>query len=335
MVQSKKKGTDNRPEEKAPRLKAEARKGRWTAYIIVSVVVIIILIVVGVFYYQEYVAPFRITVIKIDDTSINMDYFLKRTKMHGADAFTMLDALSKEQVIKLGAPQYVGEVTGEDVDQEMRRVARGASETITESEFKEWYRQQVNESELSDAEFREYVSVNLLAARLHEYLAARVPTVAEQIHLHAILVETSEDAEKIRARWETGENFADLALEVSLDEASREKGGDIGWFPRGVLSPTLDYAAFELATDNVSQPIPYVSDMSDPSATIQLYYLLMVSEKADARQIDEGALGVLRDNALADWLSVETQLHDVSYHGFNNGFDSETYNWMNWQLAKE
>ena len=53
MVQSKKKGTDNRPEEKAPRLKAEARKGRWTAYIIVSVVVIIILIVVGVFYYQE------------------------------------------------------------------------------------------------------------------------------------------------------------------------------------------------------------------------------------------------------------------------------------------
>jgi hypothetical protein len=26
--------------------------------------------------------------------------------------------------------------------------------------------------------------------------------------------------------------------------------------------------------------------------------------------------------------------HDIKYHGINNGFDSETYAWINWQLQK-
>jgi len=324
MAQSKKKETDNRSVEKAasPKAVAEARKGRWTPYIIVSVVIIVILIVVGVFYYQEYVAPYRITIIEVDDTSINMRYFLKRTKLAGADPFTMLTALTNEQIIKLEAPQYIGDVTQEDIDQALRGIARGESETISESEFKEWYRQQLNETELSNSEFREHVATNLLAARLHEYLAARVPTVAGQVHLHAIIVETYEDAEKTRARWEAGEDFADLAREVSMDEQSGEEGGDIGWWPRGV-NPWFDQG-FNLSVGEVSQPLP----------TEVGFFLLMVSERADAREIDEDSLQVLRGKVLEDWLSVATQFHEVSYHGFNNGYDSETHAWINLQLAK-
>jgi len=265
MSQSKKKGTANRPAEKASDSKATDRdqKGRRTTYIIIaSVVVAVILIIFGFFYNQEYVAPFRRTIITVDSTSIDMGYFLKRTRLAGADPFVMLNTLTNELLIKQGAPRYVGEVTPEDIERELRRIARGGSETISESEFKEWYRQQLNETEFSESEYREIVHTSLLAARLHEYLAERVPTVAEQVHLHIILLETYEDAEKIRARWEAGEDFADLAREVSLDEESREKGGDLGWFPRGVLPPGLDYAAFNLSTDNVSEPLPYASDPS-------------------------------------------------------------------------
>jgi len=330
MSQSKKKRMADRPVEKAPGSKAtdSDQKGRRTPYIIIaSVVVAVILIIFGFFYNQEYVAPFRRTIITVDGTSIDMGYFLKRTRLAGADPFVMLDTLTNELLIKQGAPRYVGEVTPEDIDRELRRIARGGSETISESEFKEWYRQQLNETRFSESEYREILHTRLLAVRLHEYLAERVPTVAEQVHLHIILFETYEDAEKIRARWEAGEDFADLAREASIDELSREKGGDIGWLPRGVMESTFDYVAFSLSPGDVSETLPYVSE---PSSTQVLYYLLMVSEKADARELDEDSLQRLRDGVLEDWLSEGKKFYEISFN-----FNSEIYAWLNWQLSKE
>lgn len=340
MSQSKKKKPDNRAVEKTPALQtiAKAPKGRLAGFIIASVVIAIILIIVGVFYYQERIAPFHQPIITVDNISINMGYFLKRTRLAGADPMRMLDSLAREQVIKLEAPRYVGEISAEDVDQAMRY----ASNTTSESEFKAWYRQTLNESGLSDSEFKDITRTSLLSALLHEYLAERVPTVAEQIHLHAIILETYEDAEKTRARWEAGEDFADLAREVSLDSSSSENGGDLGWFPRGVLDYSIEYAAFDLSTDNVSESLAYydvsdtLSDTSSTESTEPLYwYLLMVSEKTDARELDENSLQALKNNALDDWLSAEWKLHEIHWHGLHSeNFDSETYAWINYQLAK-
>jgi len=264
----------------------------------------------------------------VDDTSINMDYFLKRTRLAGADPMEMLMRLTNEQLIKIAAPQYVGEVTPADIDQVLRGIASGESETISDSEFKEWYRQLLNEIDLSDSEYKELIATGLLRTRLHEYLAARMPTVAEQIHLHAILLETYEGAEKIRARWEAGEDFADLAREVSLDEVSGEKGGELGWLPRGILPYGFDEVAFSLTVDDVSEPLSY---MSDPETEEIFYYLLMVSEKAEAREIDEEPLQILKAQVLDAWLSAERKSpkHEIEWD-----FNSEINAWMNWQLSK-
>jgi len=313
---------------KAPGSKAVARdrKGRRTAFIIASAVITLILIIVGVSLYINS-APFRRTIITVDDTSINMDYFLKRTRLAGVDAMNMLEALTNEQLIKIAAPQYVAEVTPADIDQALRRMASGESETISEIEFKEWYRQLLNEIDLSDSEYREYVATGLLAARLQEYLGERVPIVTEQVHLYAILLETYEDAEEIRARWEAGEDFADLAREVSLDEVSGEKGGDLGWLPRGVLVSGFDQVAFSLTIGDVSEPLAYASD---PTSTEIFYYLLMVSEKAAAREVDEDSLQILKARVLDDWLLEEIKFHEVEWN-----FNSEIYAWINWQLTQE
>ncbi len=338
MSQSRKKRTEDRAMVKAPGSKAidKAPTGRRTAFIIASVVIILILAIVGVSLYVSS-ASLRLTVIMVDDTSIRMDYFLKRTWLASADPVNMLDVLTKEQLIKIEAPQYVGEVSPEDIDQALRYT----SNTTSESEFKEWYRQQLNESKLSDSEYKDTVVTGVLASRLYEYLAARVPTVAEQIHLNIITTATYEDAEKVRARWEAGEDFAALAREVSLDSSSRENGGDLGWFPTGVLDYQVDYYAFSLSTGNISESLAYYdlsTISSDTSSTEEpaplYYYLLMVSEEADAREVDENSLQALRDNALDEWLIQEMQSHKISYHGFNNGFDSETYAWVNLQLTR-
>jgi foldase protein PrsA len=334
MSQSRKRGANQRSIEMASSSKNidRVRRRRWTAIIIASVVIVLIAVIVVVSL-SLVGGPLRRTIIVVDDTSIRMDYFLKRARLAGADPIGMLESLTNEQIIKLGAPQYAGQVYPEDIDQELRRIAGGEDETITESEFKEWYRQQLNETGLSDAEYRDITATAILTNRLHEYLAVRVPTIARQVHLYAIVLQTYEDAEEVRARWEAGEDFADLAQEVSLDEAAKENGGEIGWFPAGVLDTTFDYVAFTLSAGDVSQPVAYAPD---PSATEQLiYYLFWVSEIADAREVDEDSMGVLRSRVLEFWLATEIQLHEISYHGLTNGFDSETNAWINWQLSRQ
>jgi len=327
MPQLNKTPPGNNPDGKAPSSKAIAgdRKGRRTAFIVVSVVIVLILIIVGVSLYIN-AAPFRRIIITVDDTSINMDYFLMRTRLAGVDSMEMLSVLTNEQLIRIEAPRYVTEVTPEDIDQELRRIARGESETISEVEFKEWYRQVLNENDLSDSEYKEIVATSLLAARLQEYLGERMSTVAEQVHLHAILLETYEDAEQIRARWEAGEDFADLAREVSLDGVSGEEGDDLGWLPRGILVSGFDEVAFSLNIGDVSEPLAYISDYQSEEI---FYYLLMVSEKAAARELDEESLQILKAQALDVWLLAEIKFHEVEWD-----FNSEIYAWINWQLAK-
>ncbi len=337
MAQSKKKGTNSQSVEKALSAKTTDKnwKWNWQRFIIASVVIILMAATVGIFYYQNNVAPFRRTIITVDDTTIDMGYFIKRARISGVAPITLLTALTDEQLIKLGAPQYVEEVSPEDIDEALRMVAQGESETISESEFKEWYRQQLNEIGLSDSEYREIVGTSLVTARLHTYLVERMPTIAEQIHLNAITLETYEDAQKVRIRWEAGEDFANLARETSLDEESKQNGGDLGWFPRGVLPIGLEYEAFNLGTDNVSEPVPY--DSSEPSLNPGqpaqpkiVYYLFMISEKADARQVDDIYLPVLGETALEGWLMAEREFHEIRYN-----FNSEISAWINWQLAKQ
>ena len=340
MPKPKKKRTDKGVAEQSPgsTVIARDRKGRRTGFLIASVVIILILVIIGVNYYPTYVAPYRLTVISVDDTSIRMDYFLKRLKLTGVDPKNMLTNLAQEQIAEIAAPRYGIEISREDVDQKLRIIAQGESETISESEFKEWYRQQLNETRLSDAEYRKITTIGLIFAQLHDYLAARVPTVAPQVHLYAISVETYEDAEEIRARWEAGEDFTDLAREVSLDLQTQEQEGEIGWFPRGVLDTQFEYTAFNLSTGNVSEPLSIVSETTletgETVPSVEGYYLLMVSERADAREIDEEYMPVLRDRVLEDWFVEEWNFHEIKYHGFNNGFDSYTYYWVMQQLAK-
>ncbi|MBI2979216.1 MAG: peptidylprolyl isomerase [Chloroflexi bacterium] len=330
MPQDKKRKASQKQEDRTPDSTERNQSGKRIGLVLASIIIAVILAILGIGYYLNYVAPFQRTIITVDDITINMDYFLKRTQLAGANSMVMLEQLTKEQVIKLEASHYGIEVSPEDIDQELRRIARGESENITENEFKEWYRQQLNETKLSNAEFREITTINFIANRLQQYLGERMPTIAQQIHLNAIIVATEEEAQKIRARWEKGEKFADLARAVSLDNQSKEKGGDLGWFPRGILPPQLDYNAFNLSTDNVSEPIAYNTSNQSSTEPVYIYFLLMVSEKADARALDENPLQVLKDRVLDTWYPEALQRHQINYN-----FNSEVDAWINWQLAKK
>src|SRR3990172_50731 len=170
----------------SPRPKSGDRQGIRTAIILAAVVLVLILAIVGIIGYPTYVAPFRRTVITVDNINIRMDYFLKRIKLSGSDPIALLTQITNDQIVKLGATQYGISVSPEDVDQLLKTMFQGqsdnASAEFSEIEFKEWYRQRLNESELTDAEYKEIITTALIKSRLQEYLAARMPTIAEQTH---------------------------------------------------------------------------------------------------------------------------------------------------------
>lgn len=70
-----------------------------------------------------------------------------------------------------------------------------------------------------------------------------------------IVVETPEEADAARERVLTGEAFADVARDVSIDSGTAPKGGDLGCNGRGDLTPELDEAAYTRPVGRVGPPI--------------------------------------------------------------------------------
>ncbi len=68
----------------------------------------------------------------------------------------------------------------------------------------------------------------------------------EQIRASHILVPTEQSASDVLAALDAGADFAALAKERSTDPGSAKKGGDLGWFGHGQMTPAFEEAAFAL-----------------------------------------------------------------------------------------
>jgi len=71
----------------------------------------------------------------------------------------------------------------------------------------------------------------------------------------ATVAATRERLEAIKAQFDSGASFEELALEHSQDPGSARQGGSLGAISRGVMDPAFEDAVFELALDAVSDPV--------------------------------------------------------------------------------
>ena len=295
--------------------------------LIFSVVVFLIGIIVGAAIYREKMAPFYITVLEVDETSIDMAYFLKRAAMSGKPPMLTLQTLTREEIIKqtVTKPPYNFGVAEEEIDQFARELAQGNSKQIDDGEFKEWWRQQLNENRLSEAEFRDLLRTRLLGLKLNSYLAERVPTVAEQVYVHMFPLKDFATGIEAKKKYEAGVEFSTLARGYSIDPFLKNNGGMLGWIPRGVFESGFDEIAFELEIGKMSEPM-YINK--------QTVVVIMISDKVAARKIDTQPLGVIQSKALDVWLKEQRQYHKVKFRGLKNGYDTATDAWVEGQLQR-
>ena len=129
---------------------------------------------------------------------------------------------------------------------------------VTDAQVKEYYEQNAAEFRTPERVRAEYVmlSADALAKqdppteeeikKAYEERASAF-RVEEQRRASHILVKTREEADKIAAEVKANPNrFADIAKKQSTDTGSAEKGGDLGWFSRGMMVKPFEDAVFSM-----------------------------------------------------------------------------------------
>ena len=87
-------------------------------------------------------------------------------------------------------------------------------------------------------------------------------------------------------------------ISTTDDKGSAQSGGDLGWFPRGILTiPEVETAAFSLSAGEISQVVQ--SRLG--------YHIIQTLEREDSRPLTPYALETLRRKAVEEWLADQMQ----------------------------
>ena len=210
-------------------------------------IVAAVLGIVGVGWYIGYYQPLHQIVIRVNDTEFNMDYYVKMLKFYGEGQpsyymYSLADevviVIEQNELVKQGAMKLGIVVSDKEVKEELK-----SHDPPFNDVHRDIVRTQMVVSKLLDRHFEQ-----------------TVPMLAEQRYIMAMFLESESQATEVRARVEAGEDFAELAGELSLDGFSKTNRGDLGWHPKDVLAELVATSipgeyAFGSEVGVLSQPI--------------------------------------------------------------------------------
>ena len=79
--------------------------------------------------------------------------------------------------------------------------------------------------------------------------------LAEEIHARQIVVASPAEAEAIKKQLAAGTSFESLAIEKSIDQATRFNGGDLGYFTTDVMPGAYEAALKDAKTGEIVGPV--------------------------------------------------------------------------------
>ncbi|CAM3463928.1 peptidylprolyl isomerase [Paenibacillus lupini] len=241
------------PTSQTPASAAGGRSGG-KAWIAVSAILAIVLIIVLI------KPPFgggTEAVATVNGVKISKDKLYDSLVKQGGTS--TLDNMITQELIDQAAKDANVTVTEADIDKEIANLKKSfgsedefqqtlAQYGMTEDSLREDAGTQVTirkilepQVKVTDDEIKTYFDQN----------KASMATPA-QIRASHILVATKEEAEAILKDLKGGADFATLAKEKSTDTGTKDKGGDLDFFPKGTMEAAFEDAAFALKVGELS-----------------------------------------------------------------------------------
>jgi parvulin-like peptidyl-prolyl isomerase len=160
-----------------------------------------------------------------------------------------------------------------------------------QAEFEKW----LQATGQTRDDYKEMLRESLLSQQVMAHISAGVSDTAEEVHARQIVVDTEAQAQAILTSLRQGADFVSTAREQSVDVATRDNGGDLGWFPRGLIAPELEEVAFTL------QP----GEISDVIQLGEGYHIIQVVERDAARSLSPEEKGDLIFALFDRWLAEQ------------------------------
>ncbi|PYI55040.1 foldase protein PrsA [Paenibacillus flagellatus] len=198
-----------------------------------------------------------VVVATVNGTDIGKNKLYDEMILNGGSR--VLDNLINEELVKQEADKAGITVTDADLDAEIASFKKQFSSDeefqmmlmqygMTQDDLKKQMPMQVrlkklleSKTDVTDEEIQKYYDENKEAM-----------STPEQVKASHILVATKEESEAILTQLKAGADFAQLAKEKSTDTGSKDKGGDLDYFPRGAMVKEFEDAAFALNVGEMS-----------------------------------------------------------------------------------
>jgi parvulin-like peptidyl-prolyl isomerase len=263
------------------KFKKQERLSRLIMIATIAVVIVIAgIIAYGI--YNEQVMPYEKTVIKVNDASFSMDYYIKTMAFMSSSVTT--------DMIK-----YYTDVTATAIEQAelIKEKAPALGITANDDEIsKEIDLMKTTPNQVS----KDVATARIMAKKyMDQQCYPNVPKTAEQVEVEAMALEAKNLALDRQQKLNSGigDNFTQSATMLSLDSVTQGKGGYLGWIAKGYESfglgdlqnTVLKDVIFTLDPKKVSDPI------YDPNLKKSFgYWVVEVLEKDDTKGIHARAI---------------------------------------------
>ncbi len=160
------------------------------------------------------------------DRWINITLMAVAAKSHGLDKKPEIQAQIQDAVNTILARAWLSEqINKKNIN-------------ITDKQIKEYY---------ETHKAKDFTEPEMVKAR---HILIRIPKHANKQQIE----KAKKEAEKIYTMLKNGANFSKLAKKYSQDPGSSERGGELGYFPKGRMVPSFEKVAFSLKPGQISKP---------------------------------------------------------------------------------
>lgn len=290
----------------SPRSQPHAGVSRGTRVLLVVVVSLLVMALLGILAYGLWSDSGDEAVLEVGGSTVTFNYYVRRLELAAqespqvavADPLNfprlVLSSIEEEEVALQAAPMLGVTVTDQEVTAEIATLL--GVDPSDANAFRAAYRERLRSTGFSDGQYRHFIETRLAQRRARDQLKAQLPDSGEQVRFRQIVLGDEEGAQAVLARLQGGEDFAQLARELSIDQFSGPNGGEVDWQARGTFqAEALEEALFSLPLNQLRGPIEAGG----------LFYTVQVLERETDREYTAFHKALLAEAAYRDWLEEQ------------------------------